>query len=197
MALARGPRIGDAGGPVAANVEVAYVALSFFGARIIAGKRQTEPNPPFAPGGESRRRIVALGAWGGIGRAGGGAPAIACASSPEKTALALQHGAVERIDHCAADRRAQRSQIAPQGVDVVYDPIAGGRTEIGLRAFGCKGRLLTAGFAFRENPNPQFNPGLVKGCDIFGSNGLNSLSLSGNKIATTCHAYVIGQSWTS
>jgi NADPH2:quinone reductase len=93
---------------------------------------------------------------------------IACASSAEKVALALQHGASEGIDYSAADLRAELKRIAPEGVDVVYDPVGGAQTEVALRALGWKGRLLVVGFASGEIPRPPLNLALVKGCDILG-----------------------------
>ena len=170
-----------AAGPGEAIVEVAFVALNFFGTLIIQGKYQTKPDLPFSPGGEFSGRIVALGpgvegfsvgqlvfgslrygaarsriaapvsrlapvpeglsleraaglsvaygttlhafvqranlqagetlvvlgASGGVGLAAVeigavmGARVIACASSAEKVALALQHGAAEGIDYSA------------------------------------------------------------------------------------------------
>jgi NADPH2:quinone reductase len=118
--------------------------------------------------------LVVLGASGGVGLAAVeigalmGARVIACASSAEKVALALQHGAAQGIDYSAADLRAELKRFAPQGVDVVYDPVGGGQTEIGLRALAWKGRLLVVGFASGEIPRPPLNLPLVKGCDILG-----------------------------
>ena len=47
-----------------------------------------------------------------------GARVIACASSAEKVAFALQHGASEGIDYSVSDLRAELKRIAPDGVDV-------------------------------------------------------------------------------
>ena len=59
-------------------------------------------------------------------------------------------------------------RLAPEGVDVVYDPVGGAQTEIGLRALRWKGRLLVVGFASGEIPRPPLNLALVKGCNILG-----------------------------
>lgn len=118
--------------------------------------------------------LVVLGAAGGVGLAAVevgaclGARVIACASSAEKVDLALRHGAAEGIDYSAADLRSELRRIAPQGVDVVYDPVGGGQTEIALRALADRGRLLVIGFASGEIPRPPLNLALVKGCDILG-----------------------------
>ncbi len=118
--------------------------------------------------------LVVLGASGGVGLAAVeigaamGARVIACASSAEKVAFALQHGASEGIDYSVSDLRAELKRIAPDGVDVVYDPVGGAQTEIALRALRWKGRLLVIGFASGEIPKPPLNLALVKGCDILG-----------------------------
>jgi len=118
--------------------------------------------------------LVVLGASGGVGLAAVeigaamGARVIACASSAEKVAFALKHGATEGIDYSASDLRAELKRIAPEGVDVVYDPVGGAQTEIALRALRWKGRLLIVGFASGEIPRPPLNLALVKGCDILG-----------------------------
>ena len=118
--------------------------------------------------------LVVLGASGGVGLAAVeigalmGARVIACASSAEKVALALAHGASEGIDYSTADLRAELKRLAPEGVDVVYDPVGGAQTEIGLRALRWQGRLLVIGFASGEIPRPPLNLALVKGADILG-----------------------------
>ncbi len=118
--------------------------------------------------------LVVLGASGGVGLAAVeigallGARVIACASSPEKVALARAHGAAEGIDYSAADLRAELRRLAPGGVDVVYDPVGGAQTEIALRSLGWQGRLLVIGFASGEIPRPPLNLALVKGADILG-----------------------------
>jgi NADPH2:quinone reductase len=118
--------------------------------------------------------LVVLGASGGVGLAAVeigalmGARVIACASSAQKVAHALKHGAGEGIDYGSADLRAELKRIAPDGVDVVYDPVGGALTEAALRALRWKGRLLVVGFASGEIPRPPLNLALVKGCDILG-----------------------------
>jgi NADPH:quinone reductase len=123
---------------------------------------------------QSGETLVVLGASGGVGLAAVevgalmGARVIACASSPDKVALALEHGAAEGIDYSATDLRSELKRLAPEGVDVVYDPVGGAQTEIALRALRWQGRLLVIGFASGEIPRPPLNVALVKGCDILG-----------------------------
>ena len=118
--------------------------------------------------------VAVLGASGGVGLAAVeigalmGARVIACASSPEKVALALRHGAQAGIDYSAQDLREALRALAPRGVDVVYDPVGGAQTEIGLRALADGGRLLVIGFASGEVSRPPLNIALVKGADVLG-----------------------------
>ena len=118
--------------------------------------------------------VAVLGASGGVGLAAVeigalmGARVIACASSPEKVALACRHGAAEGIDYSVEDLRESLRRLAPQGVDVVYDPVGGAQTEIGLRALKDGGRLLVVGFASGEVSRPPLSLALVKGADVLG-----------------------------
>src|ERR1700679_1644001 len=64
--------------------------------------------------------------------------------------------------------RARLKEIAPKGVDVVYDPVGGALTEPALRSLAWKGRLMVIGFASGEIPKPPLNLVLLKGCDIRG-----------------------------
>ena len=115
-----------------------------------------------------------LGASGGVGLAAVeigkamGARVIAGASSDEKLAFARRYGAAETINTAKDDLRARLKELAPKGVDVVYDPVGGALTESALRSLAWKGRLLVIGFASGEIPRPPLNLTLLKGCDIRG-----------------------------
>ena len=115
-----------------------------------------------------------LGASGGVGLAAVeigkamGARVIAGASSEEKLAFARRYGAAETINTANDDMRARLKELAPKGVDVVYDPVGGALTEAALRSLAWKGRLLVIGFASGEIPRPPLNIPLLKGCDIRG-----------------------------
>jgi NADPH:quinone reductase len=123
---------------------------------------------------KSGETLLVLGASGGVGLAAVeigkamGARVIAGASSNEKLAFARQHGAAEAINTASEDVRARLKELAPKGVDVVYDPVGGPLTETGLRSLAWKGRLLVIGFASGEIPRPPLNIPLLKGCDIRG-----------------------------
>ena len=144
----------------AAGLSVAY------GTSLHALKQRAEMKP-----GES---LLVLGASGGVGLAAVeigkamGARVIAGASSEEKLAFAKAHGAAETINTASDDLRARLKEIAPKGVDVVYDPVGGALTEAALRSLAWKGRLMVIGFASGEIPKPPLNIPLLKGCDIRG-----------------------------
>ena len=118
--------------------------------------------------------LLVLGASGGVGLAAVeigkamGARVIAGASSEEKLAFVRRFGAAETINTANDDLRARLKELAPKGVDVVYDPVGGALTEPALRSLAWKGRLLVIGFASGEIPRPPLNIPLLKGCDIRG-----------------------------
>jgi len=144
----------------AAGLSVAY------GTSLHALKQRAEMKP-----GET---LLVLGASGGVGLAAVeigkamGARVIAGASSDEKLAFARRYGAAETINTVTDDLRARLKSLAPNGVDVVYDPVGGALTEASLRSLAWKGRLLVIGFASGEIPRPPLNIPLLKGCDIRG-----------------------------
>jgi NADPH2:quinone reductase len=118
--------------------------------------------------------LLVLGASGGVGLAAVeigkamGARVIAGASSEEKLAFARRYGASNTINTAHDNMRGRLKEIAPKGVDVVYDPVGGPLTEAALRSLAWKGRLLVIGFASGEIPRPPLNIPLLKGCDIRG-----------------------------
>jgi NADPH2:quinone reductase len=137
-----------------------------YGTSLHALKQRAEMKP-----GET---LLVLGASGGVGLAAVeigkamGARVIAGASSDEKLAFARRYGAAETINTASDDLRARLKELAPKGVDVVYDPVGGALTEAALRSLAWKGRLLVIGFASGEIPRPPLNIPLLKGCDIRG-----------------------------
>jgi NADPH:quinone reductase len=137
-----------------------------YGTSLHALKQRAEIKP-----GET---LLVLGASGGVGLAAVeigkamGARVIAGASSEEKLAFARRFGASETINTANDDLRARLKEVAPKGVDVVYDPVGGPLTEAALRSLAWKGRLLVIGFASGEIPRPPLNIPLLKGCDIRG-----------------------------
>jgi NADPH:quinone reductase len=119
--------------------------------------------------------LVVLGAAGGTGIAAIeigkalGATVIACASSPDKLALAKERGADHLVDYSAENLRERLKEITQgKGVDVLYDPVGGDLAEPALRSMGWGGRYLVIGFAAGEIPKIPLNLLLLKGCDIRG-----------------------------
>ena len=119
--------------------------------------------------------VLVLGAAGAVGIAAievarhFGATVIASASSAEKRALALAHGAHHAIDSGAVDWRDQvKAIVGKRGVDVVVDPVGGSATEPAFRSLGYKGRHLVIGFAGGNIPSLPINLALLKGASLVG-----------------------------
>jgi NADPH2:quinone reductase len=58
--------------------------------------------------------------------------------------------------------------LARDGIDVVYDPVGGGLTELAVRALAWNGRHLVVGFARGHIPRLPLNLVLLKSADILG-----------------------------
>ena len=119
--------------------------------------------------------VAVLGAAGGAGLAAVeiaklmGARVIAVASSEEKIALAMWHGADEGIDYETSDLKTTlKARTAPGGLDVLYDCVGGDAAEPSLRALAWKGRYLVIGFASGEIARIPLNVVMLKGCDVLG-----------------------------
>jgi NADPH2:quinone reductase len=120
------------------------------------------------------QRLLILGAAGGVGLAAVqvgkvlGARVLAAASSEEKLALALGHGADGAINY--SEERLQdgvKRLTGGEGVDVVLDPV-GFAQEAALRCLAWNGKLLIAGFASGAIPAYAGNRLLLKGCSLIG-----------------------------
>ena len=119
--------------------------------------------------------LVVLGASGGVGLAAVelgkqmGAHVIACASTDEKLALCLEHGADETINYTSENLKEQIKTLTQgKGADVIYDPVGDAYAEPALRAMAWEGRYLVVGFAGGEIPKIPLNLPLLKGCQIVG-----------------------------
>jgi NADPH:quinone reductase len=119
-------------------------------------------------------KVVVLGAAGGVGLAAVelavvlGAEVIAAASSDEKLALCSERGAAHVINYDRVDLRDAIRAVAPEGADVVIDPVGGPYAERALRATRWGGRFVTVGFASGEIPRIPLNLVLLKGVIIKG-----------------------------
>lgn len=111
--------------------------------------------------------LLVLGASGGVGLtaveigAALGARVIAAASSDEKRQLCLDRGADVVLDYAEGDLRALLAEHAPNGVDVVYDPVGGDHAQTAVRAMAWGGRYLTVGYASGDIPRIGLNRLLV------------------------------------
>src|SRR3954466_12927213 len=127
--------------------------------------------------------LLVLGAAGGVGLAAVelghamGARVVAAASSQEKVDLCLKHGADSGVVYPRGpfDRDAQKAlagvfkdATAPNGADVIYDPIGDAYAEPALRSIAWEGKYLVVGFAAGEIPKIPLNLALLKGCEIVG-----------------------------
>ena len=119
--------------------------------------------------------VAVLGAAGGAGVAAieitklMGARVIAVASSADKLAFALAHGADEGVNYETEDLKGRLKELTGQkGVDVLYDPVGGDYAEPALRAMAWEGRYLVLGFASGTIPRLPLNLVMLKGCAIIG-----------------------------
>jgi NADPH2:quinone reductase len=118
--------------------------------------------------------LLVLAAAGSIGLAAVelgrllGARVIAAASTDAKRALALRNGADVAIDYTQGDFRETLRGVAPDGVDLVFDPVGGAAAEVVGRALRRGGRHLLIGFASGRFPHLPVNLYLLKQADILG-----------------------------
>ncbi len=127
--------------------------------------------------------VVVGGAGGSVGAAcvelakQRGAYVVACAGSAEKQDLARACGADGIVSSHAENLREDIKCAAPNGVDVVLDPIGGGFFEAAYRSLRYGGRLVSLGFASGEIPSAPVNHILVRHISVIGS----SFGLTGHK----------------
>jgi NADPH:quinone reductase len=123
----------------------------------------------FTRGELSAGEIVLIhAAAGGVGMAAtqlarsAGARVIATAGSAEKCAIAHENGADHVINYRDGDWVAAVKQLAPKGVNLVFDPVGGEMTNASLRVIGWGGRLMIVGFASGKIADIPANRLLVK-----------------------------------
>jgi NADPH2:quinone reductase len=119
--------------------------------------------------------MLVLGAAGGVGLAAVeigkalGARVIAAASTNEKLATCVEHGADATINYTRDDLRERIKALTDgKGPDVIYDPVGGVYSEPAFRSIGWRGRYLVVGFANGEIPKLPLNLTLLKGASIVG-----------------------------
>ena len=119
--------------------------------------------------------VLVHGAAGGIGTAaiqvakGLGARTIAVVSSDDKERVAREAGADEVVRSDGAWRDEARELTGGQGVDVVLDPVGGGRFTDSLRSLATGGRLVVVGFTEGSIPEVKVNRLLLNNTSVVGA----------------------------
>lgn len=117
--------------------------------------------------------LLVFGAAGGTGLAAVqvgrllGARVIAVASTEEKRALALRHGADVALDREPEGWRERLKAAAGGGIDVVFDPVCGELFQPAFRSLNWGGRHLVVGFV-GGMPALPVNLPLMKGAALVG-----------------------------
>jgi len=118
--------------------------------------------------------LLVLGAGGAVSSAAiqlavhAGARVIAAASSESKRKAACELGAVAAIDYSLPDWRDALRSVAPEGVDVVLDPVGANMLEPAFRSLAKGGRYLVIGFAGGAIPSLPVNLALLKNATLHG-----------------------------
>jgi NADPH:quinone reductase len=99
-----------------------------------------------------------------------GARVIATASTPEKLAVARAHGADGTVLFPSDEALPAIKALAPDGTDVVFDPVGGDAFDLSLRAVAQCGRILVIGFANGRIQQIPANILLVKNVSVLGFN---------------------------
>lgn len=119
--------------------------------------------------------VLVHGAAGGVGTAavqvarGLGARVLAVVSTDDKAAIATQAGADDVLLSTGDWRREAVALTDGRGVDVVYDPVGGSRTDDSVRALAPEGRLVVIGFADGAIPTLALNRVLLRNISVIGA----------------------------
>ncbi len=98
-----------------------------------------------------------------------GATVIAAASTPEKRAVAKDHGADHLIDSSnEVVHERVRELTSGRGADVIYDPVGGDAFASSLRCAAFESRILIVGFASGKIQRIPANILLVKNITVIG-----------------------------
>lgn len=118
--------------------------------------------------------LLVIGAAGGTGLAAVqvgkrfGARVIAVASTEEKRAIATRYGADAVLDREPEGWRDRLKEAAPNGIDIVFDPVSGPLLQPAFRSLRWGGRYLVIGFASGGIPALPVNLPLLKGAALVG-----------------------------
>ena len=112
---------------------------------------------------ESGQTVFVSGAAGAVGSAAGqmakiaGCRVIGSAGSPEKIAWLRELGFDEAFDYRETRVRSALAELAPDGIDVYFDNVAGDHLEAAIGALRNHGRVVACGSISRYNdvePSP-------------------------------------------
>jgi NADPH:quinone reductase len=118
--------------------------------------------------------LLVLGAGGGVGLAAVdvgaalGLRVIAAASTTDKRAVAIAHGAEVAIDPTTEDLKTRVRELTGAGVDLVYDPVGGALADPALRCLRDFGQFLVIGFASGAIPALPANQVLLRNRTVTG-----------------------------
>ena len=118
--------------------------------------------------------VLIHAAAGGLGIAAtqlakaAGARIVATAGDEDKRRIAKENGADHVIDYRQSDWSERVRALAPDGVDIVMDPVGGETSEQSLRLLAWEGRLLVCGFAGGTVQALKANYMLVKSASVHG-----------------------------
>ncbi|MCO4878291.1 NADPH:quinone oxidoreductase family protein [Paraburkholderia caribensis] len=118
--------------------------------------------------------LLVLGAGGAVASAAiqlavhTGARVIAAAASEQKRDAAYELGAMQTIDYSLPNWREALKKVAPEGVDVVLDPVGASMLEPAFRSLAKGGRYLVVGFAGGAIPSLPVNLALLKNATLHG-----------------------------
>lgn len=118
--------------------------------------------------------LLVIGAAGGVGLAAVqvgrllGAKVIGVASTEEKRGVVAKAGAGFTLDRDVEGWRDRLKAVAPNGIDVVFDPVCGPLLQPAFRSLGWGGRYLVIGFAGGDIPALPVNLPLLKGAALVG-----------------------------
>lgn len=120
-------------------------------------------------------RLLVHGAGGGVGsaaiqvaKAAGAGLIVGVVSSDDKERIAREAGAGE-IVRADGDWKETAKELAPDGYDVIYDPVGGQRFKDSIRLLGTEGRIVVVGFTEGEIPEIAVNRLLYRCASVVGA----------------------------
>ena len=98
-----------------------------------------------------------------------GATVIACVGDRDKEELARACGAAHTVSSHSRNLAHDLEVVAPEGIDLIIDPVGGNFFEDSLRALRFGGRVVVLGFASGKIPSLRLNHLLVRHQSVLGS----------------------------